>query len=201
MKIAVTATKPDLEGDIDPRFGRSKYFLIVDTDTLQFEAVENPNTSAGSGAGIRSAELVGKKGVEAVITGSCGPNAFRTLNAAGLKVVTGGSGSIKDAVENFKAGRYETADGANVPGHSGMSVANSAGDKEETMPRGTGRGAGGQGQGSGKGMGRGRGGGYALGPGGNCVCPSCGKTVSHQQGMPCYEVKCPSCGAPMTRQR
>jgi hypothetical protein len=75
------------------------------------------------------------------------------------------------------------------------------------MPRGDGTGPLGQGPGTGRGLGRGagrgqgRGGGFAMGPGGNCVCPACGKTVAHQVGVPCYQVKCPSCGQPMTRQR
>jgi len=73
------------------------------------------------------------------------------------------------------------------------------------MPRGDGTGPTGQGPGTGRGLGRGggrgRGGGFAAGPGGNCVCPSCGKTVPHQIGVPCYKAKCPSCGAAMTRQR
>jgi len=201
MKIAVTATRPDLESEIDPRFGRCRYFLIVDTDTLGFETVENPNTSLGSGAGIRSAEMVAEKGVEAVLTGNCGPNAFRTLNAAGVTVVTGVNGSMREAIRKFRDGGYDVAERANVPGHSGMGMSGGKDDKEENMPRGDGTGPGGQGKGSGRTMGRGRGGGYALGPGGNCVCPGCGKTVPHQQSVPCYELKCPSCGAPMTRQR
>lgn len=63
---------------------------------------------------------------------------------------------------------------------------------------GTGRGMGGRGMGAGRGMGRR--GGFAMGPGGNCVCPACGATVAHQQGAPCYQMKCPKCGNPMTRQ-
>ena len=73
------------------------------------------------------------------------------------------------------------------------------------MPRGDRTGPTGQGPGTGRGMGGGgggggRGGGRALGPGGNCICPSCGQTVSHQLGKPCFEEKCPKCGTAMTRE-
>lgn len=205
MKVAITSTQSNLEGKVDPRFGRCRYFLIVDTETLQFEAIENPNASLGGGAGIQSGQLVAQKGVEAVLTGNCGPNAFQTLAAAGINVVTGASGLIKEAIEKFKSGQLGAADEANVPSHSGM--ASKASEKEETMPRGDGTGPTGQGPGTGRGMGmgsgggQGRGGGFALGPGGNCVCPNCGKTAAHQQGSPCYKMKCPACGAAMTRQR
>ena len=74
------------------------------------------------------------------------------------------------------------------------------------MPRGDGTGPKGQGRGAGRGMGRGkarsggRDGGFDAGPGGNCVCPSCGEQAEHQLGIPCYEQKCPKCGAAMTRE-
>jgi hypothetical protein len=77
MKIAVSASSPALESPVDPRFGRCLYFLIVDPETMEFEAVENPYVSASGGAGIQAAQLVIQKNVEAVLTGSCGPNAFQ----------------------------------------------------------------------------------------------------------------------------
>lgn len=197
MRIAITSTVPNLEGEIDPRFGRCQYFLIVDTDTLQFEAIENANISRGGGAGIQSAQLVAEKGIEAVITGNCGPNAFQTLTAAGITVVTGISGgSIKEAIEEFRSGEFSPAGEATVGSHYGLSTGGNPKEKEENVPRGDGTG-----RGMGQGGGRGRGGGVALGPGGDCVCPSCAKTVLHQRGVPCYQIKCPDCGIPMTRQR
>jgi predicted Fe-Mo cluster-binding NifX family protein len=201
MKIALTSTKPNLEGTIDPRFGRCTYFLIVDPDTLRFEALENPNASIGGGAGIQSAQLIAEKHVGAIITGNCGPKAFRALSVAGVDVVIGVSGSVKEAIQDFKAGHHNIAKESNVPSHSGINSNGGKECEEEIMPRQNGARSGGQGRGSARGAGRGRAGGFALGPGGNCVCPGCGETVPHQQGIPCYETKCPSCGAPMTRQK
>jgi len=124
MKIAVTSEQPDLEGDIDSRFGRCPYFLIVDTDTLQFEAVENPSVSLGGGAGIQAAQFMAQKGVKAVITGNCGPNAFQALTAAGIEVASGVSGaSIKQAIEDFKSGEFIAADESTAPSHYGLSMA------------------------------------------------------------------------------
>jgi len=89
MKIAVSATKPSLDADVDPRFGRCQYFVIVDLDTMEFESVENSSAQASGGAGISTGQMIVDKGVEAVLTGNCGPNAYQVLSAAGIKVVTG----------------------------------------------------------------------------------------------------------------
>ena len=119
MKIAVTATGPDLEAKVDPRFGRCQYFLCVDTDDMSFEAVENSNISLGSGAGIQSAQVMAERGIQCVLTGNCGPNAFQVLSAAGIKVVTGVSGKVQDAVRDYKAGKYHASSQPNVSGHWG----------------------------------------------------------------------------------
>lgn len=120
MKIAVTATAPELDADIDPRFGRCAWFLIVETDDLAFEAVENPNLAVGGGAGIQSAQLISDHGVGHVLTCNCGPNAHRTLSAAGVQVVVGCSGPVREAVDRFKAGQLQPADAPNVGSHYGM---------------------------------------------------------------------------------
>lgn len=120
MKIAVSSTGPDLDSQVDPRFGRCKYFLIVDSDTMEFEAVENANAALGGGAGIQSAQLVADKGATAVLTGNCGPNAFRTLEAANVTVITGMDGSVRDAIEKFKNGGTTDSSGPNVGSHAGM---------------------------------------------------------------------------------
>jgi len=118
MKIAVTAQGTALESQVDPRFGRAKYFVVIDTDSDDFEAVDNAqNLNAAQGAGIQAARNVAELGVEAVLTGHCGPNAFRTLTAAGIKVFTGASGSVKEAVEKFKSGELSEASDADVTGH------------------------------------------------------------------------------------
>ena len=120
MKIAVSATGTDLSAQVDPRFGRCQHLIIVDPETLAFEAIENSNISAGGGAGIATAQVVAGKDVQAVLTGNCGPNAYEVLSAAGIAVITGVSGTVQDAVDGYKAGRYQAASGATVGAHSGM---------------------------------------------------------------------------------
>jgi len=85
MKIAVSATGPDLSAQVDPRFGRCRYFIIVDPDSMEFESIENSSVMAGGGAGVATAQLIVGKEVEAVLTGNCGPNAFSVLEAAKIK--------------------------------------------------------------------------------------------------------------------
>jgi len=120
MKIAVTSRGATLEDAVDPRFGRCAWFVVVDTDDMSFEAVENANAAAGGGAGIQSAQLVADKDVKLVLTGNCGPNAFRTLEAAGIQVIIGVSGSVREAVEQYKAGKLSVSGGPNVDRHAGM---------------------------------------------------------------------------------
>jgi predicted Fe-Mo cluster-binding NifX family protein len=157
MKIAISASGPDLTSAVDPRFGRCPYFLFVDPDSMDFEAIENPNISSASGVGIQSAQLVAEKGAQAVLTGSCGPNAFQTLQAAGVEVIIGVSGTIKEAVAHYKSGQAQTAPQANVPAHSGIGGGGSVGSGF-SMGRGMGGGMGrGMGGGMGRGMGRGMG--------------------------------------------
>jgi predicted Fe-Mo cluster-binding NifX family protein len=118
MKIAVTATGDQLNSDVDPRFGRCKYFIIVDTDTMAFEAVLN--TPGAGGAGIAAGQLVSSHGAKAVLTGDCGPNAYQVLSAAGIEVITGVSGKVKDAVEAYKAGKYKKISQPTVEPHHGL---------------------------------------------------------------------------------
>jgi len=120
MKVAVSASSPGLENPVDPRFGRCPYFLVVDTETMEFEAVENPYLGASGGAGIQAAQLVAGKNVDAVLTGSCGPNAFQTLTAAGIKVIVGVSGTVSEAVRSYASGALREAAGPDVPSHFGM---------------------------------------------------------------------------------
>jgi predicted Fe-Mo cluster-binding NifX family protein len=133
MKIAVSATVPGLDAEVDPRFGRCQYFIIVDPQSMEFEAVDNSNAMASGGAGISTAQMIASKGVEMVLTGNCGPNAYQTLSAAGIQVITGVSGRIKDAVEAFKAGKFQSSTQPSVGNHYGMGMG---------MGRGMGRGMG-----------------------------------------------------------
>jgi predicted Fe-Mo cluster-binding NifX family protein len=120
MKVAVTATGSSLGADMDPRFGRCSCFVLVETDDMSFEAVDNANSSLGGGAGIQSAQLMAQKGVKAVLTGNCGPNAHQTLSAAGIDVVVGCSGTVAEAVGRFKSGQLRAAAAPNVAEHAGM---------------------------------------------------------------------------------
>jgi len=151
MKIAVSATAPDLDAEVDPRFGRCQYFIIIDPQSMEFESLDNSNAMAAGGAGISTAQMIAGKGVEVVLTGNCGPNAYQTLSAAGLQVITGVSGSIKDAIEAFKEGRFQSSAQPSVGSHYGMGV-------------GMGPGMG-MGRGMGRGMGTGTGTGRGMGPG------------------------------------
>ena len=109
MKILITSTAPNLDAEIDPRFGRCRYFIIVDPDTMEFESLENSSAMAGGGAGISAAQDITGKGVEVVLTGNYGPNAYQVLSGAGIKIITGVTGKVKDAVENFKSGKLKAS--------------------------------------------------------------------------------------------
>jgi predicted Fe-Mo cluster-binding NifX family protein len=126
----------DLEAQVDPRFGRCQYFIIVDSDTLEYESIENPNIGAVGGAGIQSGQLISEKGAQVILTGNVGPNAFQALSAAGLQIITGVTGTVKSAIQRFNSGQLQPISGATVPDHFGV-------------------GSGFQGAGRGMGMGRG----------------------------------------------
>lgn len=118
MKIAVTSQGPDMDAAVDPRFGRAKCFIVVDTETGESAVHDNAqNLNAAQGAGIQAGRNVADLGVEAVVTGHVGPKAFTTLRAAGIRVYAGASGTVAEAVQQFKAGRLEAAEGADVQGH------------------------------------------------------------------------------------
>lgn len=145
MKIAVSVNGTDLDAELDPRFGRCRNFIIVDPETMQYEVIENSSNDAAGGAGISAAQSLVDKGIEAVLTGNCGPNAHEVLSAAGIKVITGVSGTVRNAIEAYKLGTYTAATQPSVPGHFG-----SGGGP------GMGRGGGsrGMGRGGGRSMGR-----------------------------------------------
>ncbi len=121
MKIAISAEEPSLESRVDSRFGRCPWFVIVDTEDQSFEAIENPSGSMGSGAGIQAGSLMSEKSVEYVLTGNCGPNAHRTLSAAGIKIIIGCKGTVAEVSAQFTEGKLETADKPNVDSHFGQS--------------------------------------------------------------------------------
>jgi predicted Fe-Mo cluster-binding NifX family protein len=118
MNLAITAQGTELNAAVEPRFGRAPYFLLVDSETDQFTVHDNVrNLNAPQGAGIQSAQTVARLGAEALLTGNVGPKAFATLQAAGISVYVGVTGTVAQAVEAFRAGRLHTAVEANVEGH------------------------------------------------------------------------------------
>ena len=103
MKVVITSQGPDLDSQVDPRFGRAVQFIVADTDSGEFTAHDNSeNLNAAYGAGIQSGQKVVALGVEAVITGNVGPKALAALQAGGVKIYTGATGTVKDALEQFK---------------------------------------------------------------------------------------------------
>ncbi len=136
MRVCITSTGPSLDSEMDPRFGRCQYFLFLDPQSLEMEALENPNIGASGGAGIQSAQFVANKGVEVIITGQVGPNAFSTLQAAGIKILVGASGKVRDVLEKYKKGQLSSyAQGPTARTHAGMGMGGGMG-----MGRGMGRG-------------------------------------------------------------
>lgn len=148
MKVAVSSTGQDLDSPVSPRFGRCPYYVIIETETMASETIPNTSMNAPSGAGIAAAQAVAQKGVEAVLTGNFGPNASQVLSQVGVKMVTGATGSVRQAVESFKNGTLTAAS----PMEAGRGFVPGAG-------RGMGMG---RGVGMGRGMGRGMGGGRGM---------------------------------------
>lgn len=118
MKIAVTSTGKDLDSPIDPRFGRAAYILIVDPDTMSFKVLDNAeNVNAFKGAGIQAATMISDNQADVLLTGFCGPNAFKTLEAAQVKVAGDVSGTVREAVAAFVDGQVKLVSEPNAQGH------------------------------------------------------------------------------------
>jgi predicted Fe-Mo cluster-binding NifX family protein len=118
MKIILTTSSPDLNSDIDPRFGRGANFLVVDAETLAWQAHPNPGVSASGGAGSLAAQFVAKEKAQAVISGDFGPNAYEALEAGGVAMyLFGKSRTALDAIQRFKAGQLERVTGPTGRGH------------------------------------------------------------------------------------
>ena len=118
MKIAFTTSGDDLSAPLDSRFGRAPKFLIYDLGSGSFEVFDNKqNLNAAQGAGIQSAETVARLGANALVTGHCGPKAFKVLMAAGIKIFNTNSSTIAEALESYKSGSLQELDNADVEGH------------------------------------------------------------------------------------
>jgi predicted Fe-Mo cluster-binding NifX family protein len=120
MKICVTATAASLDAQIDPRFGRCAFFVIADSETMKLETLPNSAADVSGSAGIQAAQTIANKGVKLLITGNVGPKAFQALSAAGIEVVTGAMGSVREAVAKFKRGGLSTVGAPTVGGHFGQ---------------------------------------------------------------------------------
>lgn len=120
MKLIITATAPDLEALVTPRFGRADYFIVVDTDTMQWQAHQNHGVNAAGGAGAQAAQFAAQQGAQAVISGDFGPNAYTALAAAGIQMyLLGTSRTVAEAVEQFKAGKLTPVNTPTGAGHHG----------------------------------------------------------------------------------
>jgi len=118
MKIAISSTGKTLDSNVDLRFGRAAGFIIYDLDSESYEYVDNvQNLEAVQGAGIQAAQTIVNQNVEALITGHCGPKAFKVLTTADIKIYTGVEGTIKHAVEKFKNNELQQTLSADVEGH------------------------------------------------------------------------------------
>ncbi|MGD8881564.1 MAG: NifB/NifX family molybdenum-iron cluster-binding protein [Desulfobacterales bacterium] len=184
MKLTVSSSGKDLNSQLDPRFGRCAYFLVINPDDMSFEVFNNESAVLGGGAGIQSAQFLASKGVDAVITGNCGPNAAQTLTAAGIELFAGQTGTVKAVVERFKKGQLRPTSEATVDSHFGMAPGAGSGPGQgmgggRGMGQGMGGGRGmGRGMGGSRGMGQGTGGGRAIGGGGGLS----GQSTSTKKG-------------------
>lgn len=159
MKVVVSSNGNDLSAQVSPVFGRCPYYLFVDTESMEFEAVANPAISAPGGAGIQAAQFVANQGAQAVLTGNMGPNAFNVLQSAGVQVFTVVGGTVKEAVEAYKEGRLQAITGPSAGPYAGMG-------------------------GRGMGMGRGRGRGMGMGGGWGGYGPQVGPPTPPPAGTP-----------------
>jgi predicted Fe-Mo cluster-binding NifX family protein len=142
MKVAVSSSGTNLDSQIDPRFGRCAYFIIVNTDDMSFEAFDNEGIALGGGAGIQSSQFVASKGAGAIITGNIGPNAVQTLSATGVEIFMGQTGSVGEAVERYRRGDIKPEGSPNVTDHYGMGGDTLGKGRMYEMGRGMGKGKG-----------------------------------------------------------
>jgi predicted Fe-Mo cluster-binding NifX family protein len=140
MKIVVTTNGTNLDAPASPVFGRCSTYIFVDTETMEFEAVSNPAMSAPGGAGIQAAQFVIEQGAQAVLTGNVGPNAYNVFRAASVPIYLLTGGTVREAVEAYKAGRLPSAADASVQAHTGMGMGRGMG-RGVGMRHGIGRGA------------------------------------------------------------
>lgn len=164
LKVAVAAQGQGLDSPVDMRFGRAPFFLVVDSETLDYEVITNPAVQAPGGAGIQTVQLLVRSGVGAVVAGNVGPNAMSALRAAGVQVLAARGATVRENVQAFLRGELVPLADATVASHFGAGARSAPGSGPFGGP-GMGQGRGGCGRG-GAGGGVGRGGGMGRGPGG-----------------------------------
>jgi len=120
MKLCITSQGDNLDSNIDPRLGRCKYFIFYDTETKDFEAVKNEGAMAFGGAGVHAGQIIAEKGAQQVITGNVGPNAFKVLSEAGIPIITGISGTVREAIEKYQSGELKEVKNPTVGSKFGM---------------------------------------------------------------------------------
>lgn len=119
MKIAVSATGDELDAQLDRRFGRCSFFIIVDPETMEFDTIQNASQGASSGAGVQAAQSLADSEVDSLITGNVGPNAFNALTSAGINIFTGSSGTVREAIDKYNEGELSQANEPTTAGGSG----------------------------------------------------------------------------------
>jgi predicted Fe-Mo cluster-binding NifX family protein len=118
MKLIFTTSGNNLDALLDPSFGRARNFLLYDLESGASQVMSNQqNLNAAQGAGIQAAQTIAKAGAGALVTGHCGPKAFRVLAAAGIKVYNTDAPTISEALARFRAGQLTEAASANVESH------------------------------------------------------------------------------------
>ena len=119
MKVAVTSTGKTLDSPVDPRFGRAKNFIVFDTETGAHEVLDNRSgVDAAHGAGTQAAQEISRSGAKCVITGRCGPKAERALQAAGIEVILGATGTVAEMFEKFRRGELSSSAESSDPNGS-----------------------------------------------------------------------------------
>jgi len=119
LKVCITAVSNTLDSQLDSRFGRSSWFIIIDPETMNYEAIPNTALQSMHGAGIQAARIIAEKGVKTVISGNIGPNAHSVLSAEGINVIAGVSGTVKNVIERYNNGELKQSGSPTVKGHSG----------------------------------------------------------------------------------
>jgi predicted Fe-Mo cluster-binding NifX family protein len=130
VKIVVAANGTGLDAPTSLVFGRSTFYVLADTETMRVEAMVNPEKRSLRGVGFQTPELIVERGAQAVVTGSVGPNAFKVLQSLGVPVYLCERGTVREAIEAYKAGRLRPAEDANVPTHSGTARGKRASEDE-----------------------------------------------------------------------